>query len=179
MINSKYCLNLKKTREELDECKYDFGGYFIINGVEKVIVLQERCIDNKGLVFYTKNNKYKYSLELKSSVQNKFFPTKPLVIKLFSKDNTIYGNYIRIMMPYFKQDIPLFVIMRLLGFESDKEIIKLVVLDLSNNINKEILNILESSIEDSKDIKTQEQALEFLSNNLTNIPKDAKNKEKI
>ena len=60
------------------ECKYDFGGYFIINGVEKVIVLQERCIDNKGLCFYNKNNKYKYSLELKSSVQNKFLPTKPL-----------------------------------------------------------------------------------------------------
>ena len=138
MTNSKYCLNVKKTKEDLDECKYDFGGYFIINGVEKVIVLQERCIDNKGLCFYNKNNKYKYSLELKSSVQNRFLPTKPLIIKLFSKDNVINGNYIRIMMPYFKQDIPLFIIMRLLGFETDKEIIKLVVLDLSNNINKEI-----------------------------------------
>ena len=179
MINSKYCLNVKKTKEDLDECKYDFGGYFIINGVEKVIVLQERCIDNKGLCFYNKNNKYKYSLELKSSVQNKFLPTKPLIIKLFSKDNVINGNYIRIMMPYFKQDIPLFIIMRLLGFETDKEIIKLVVLDLSNNINKEILNILESSIEDAQDVKTQEQALEYVSNNLTNIPKDAKNKSKI
>ena len=179
MTNSKYCLNVKKTKEDLDECKYDFGGYFIINGVEKVIVLQERCIDNKGLCFYNKNNKYKYSLELKSSVQNKFLPTKPLIIKLFSKENVINGNYIRIMMPYFKQDIPLFIIMRLLGFETDKEIIKLVVLDLSNNINKEILNILESSIEDAQDVKTQEQALEYVSNNLTNIPKDAKNKSKI
>ena len=179
MTNSKYCLNVKKSKEDLDECKYDFGGYFIINGVEKVIVLQERCIDNKGLCFYNKNNKYKYSLELKSSVQNKFLPTKPLIIKLFSKDNVINGNYIRIMMPYFKQDIPLFIIMRLLGFETDKEIIKLVVLDLSNNINKEILNILESSIEDAQDVKTQEQALEYISNNLTNIPKDAKNKSKI
>ena len=28
-------------------------------------------------------------------------------------------------------------------------------------------------------IKTQEDALEFISNNLTNIPRDAKNKEKI
>ena len=73
-------------------------------------------------------------------------------------------NYIRIMMPYFKQDIPLFIIMRLLIFETDKEIIKLVVLDLSNNINKEILNILESSIEDAQDVKTQEQALEYISN---------------
>ena len=179
MTNSKYCLNLKKTKNELDECKYDHGGYFIINGVEKVIVLQERCIDNKGLCFYTKNNKYKYSIELKSSLQNKFLPTKPLIIKLFSKDSNIYGNYIRIMMPYFKQDIPLFIIMRLLGFESDKDIIKTVVLDLSNNMNRDIINILESSIDDSHNVKTKEEALEYISNNLTNIPKDAKNKEKI
>ena len=143
MINSKFCLNNKITQEQLDECKYDSGGYFIINGVEKVIVLQERCIDNTGLVFYQKNNKHKYVLELKSSVKDAFLPTKPLYIKLFSKDNnSIYGNYIRITMPYFKQDIPLFIIMRVLGFESDKDIIKAIVLDLDDKLHKDILNIL-------------------------------------
>ena len=54
-------------------------------------------------------------------------------MKLYSNDATsIYSNYIRITMPYFKQDIPLFILMRALGFISDKEIIKLIVLDLSN-----------------------------------------------
>ena len=47
----KILFKCKKTKEDLDECKYDFGGYFIINGVEKVIVLQERCIDNKKIMF--------------------------------------------------------------------------------------------------------------------------------
>jgi DNA-directed RNA polymerase II subunit RPB2 len=178
MVNSKYCLNLKN-KENLNECKYDKGGYFIINGIEKVIVLQERCIDNHGLCFNQKNTKYKYILELKSSIKGKFLPTKPLLIKLFSKDNSIYGNYIRIMMPYFKQDIPLFIIMRALGFESDKEIIKLIILDLSDLKHKDVLNILESSIEDSGNVKTKEEALDYISNNLTNIPKDAKNKDKI
>ena len=178
MINSKYCLNLKN-KENLNECKYDKGGYFIINGIEKVIVLQERCIDNHGLCFSQKNTKYKYVLELKSSIKGKFLPTKPLLIKLFSKDNSIYGNYVRIMMPYFKQDIPLFIVMRALGFESDKEIIKLIILDLSDLKHKDVINILESSIEDSGNVKTQEEALDYISNNLTNIPKDAKNKEKI
>ena len=51
MVNSKYCINSIKDKSKLDECKYDNGGYFIINGVEKVIVAQERCIDNKGLCF--------------------------------------------------------------------------------------------------------------------------------
>ena len=49
-------------------------------------------------------------------------------MKLYSNDATsIYSNYIRITMPYFKQDIPLFIIMRVLGFESDKEILKTIV----------------------------------------------------
>ena len=179
MVNSKYCINSIKDKSQLDECKYDNGGYFIINGIEKVIVFQERCIDNKGLCFYQKNAKCKYTLELKSSFKNKFMPTKPLSIKLYAKDNIINGNYIRISMPYFKQDIPLFILMRALGFTSDKEIIKLIVLDLSNIYYKDVMEVIESSIEDSINVKTQEDALEFISNNLTNIPREAKNKEKV
>ena len=179
MVQSKYCINTIKDKSELDECKYDNGGYFIINGIEKVIVAQERCIDNKGLCFYQKNSKCKYVLELKSSVKEKLMPTKPLYIKLYSKDNLINGNYIRISMPYFKQDIPLFILMRALGFESDKQIIKLIVLDLSNIYYKDVMEVIESSIDDSQNIRTKEDALEYISNNLTNIPRDAKNKEKI
>ena len=76
-------------------------------------------------------------------------------------------------------NIPLFVLMRALGFESDKEIIKLIVLDLSNIYYKDVMEVLESSIDDSQNIRTKEEALDFISNNLTNIPRDAKNKEKI
>ena len=54
MVNSKYCINSIKDKSQLDECKYDNGGYFIINGIENVIVAQERCIDNKGLCFNKK-----------------------------------------------------------------------------------------------------------------------------
>ena len=179
MVKSKYCINTIKDKNKLDECKYDNGGYFIINGIEKVIVSQERCIDNKGLCFYQKNSKYKYILELKSSLKNKLMPTKPLYIKLYSKDSVINGNYVRIMMPYFKQDIPLFILMRALGYTSDKEILKTIVLDLSNVYYKDVIDVIESSIEDAHSVNTQEEALEYISNNLTNIPRDAKNKEKV
>ena len=52
--NSKFCLNNKINKDKLNECVYDAGGYFIINGVEKVIVLQERCVDNQVLYFIKK-----------------------------------------------------------------------------------------------------------------------------
>ena len=45
--------NVKKS--ELNECKYDLGGYFIINGGERVIISQERTAGNQIHVF--KQNK--------------------------------------------------------------------------------------------------------------------------
>ena len=40
MIGSKYCILNEENK--IDECKYDLGGYFIINGNEKVIISQEK-----------------------------------------------------------------------------------------------------------------------------------------
>ena len=50
MLQSKICSlhNMDKNTLRLaGECEYDQGGYFIIDGKEKVIVAQERQIENK------------------------------------------------------------------------------------------------------------------------------------
>ena len=49
MIKSKYCLlnNNNTEVQKKNECKYDLGGYFIINGNEKVVVCQEKIAENK------------------------------------------------------------------------------------------------------------------------------------
>ena len=48
MVKSKYCMTNKK---QGNECKYDLGGYMIINGNEKVVVSQERIANNIIQVF--------------------------------------------------------------------------------------------------------------------------------
>ena len=51
MLHSKYCLLKDYPKEELyklDECKYAIGGYFIINGSEKVLISQEKVRENTG-----------------------------------------------------------------------------------------------------------------------------------
>ena len=59
-VRSKYCnLNLKKKINN-DECEYDPGGYYIVNGSEKVIVSLERMCDNKAFVF--KKGQWKFYL---------------------------------------------------------------------------------------------------------------------
>ena len=67
----------------MGECRNDLGGYFIIDGKEKVIVSQDRIAENKTYVF--KDNKlstYSYIAEIRSVPENIFSPPKLTVLKL-------------------------------------------------------------------------------------------------
>src|ERR1700729_3016287 len=54
MLRSTFCI-LRDLRDQdlydLNECPYDSGGYFIINGSEKVLIAQERMATNHVYVF--------------------------------------------------------------------------------------------------------------------------------
>ena len=59
MVGSKYCL-LHDQRHlhpsQLGECAEDLGGYFIIQGGERVIICQERMSENRPFVFRNNRN---------------------------------------------------------------------------------------------------------------------------
>ena len=50
--SSNCCLNGKSPAEmaKLNECPMDPGGYFIVKGVEKVILIQEQLSKNRMIV---------------------------------------------------------------------------------------------------------------------------------
>lgn len=53
MLRSQKCVLSGKSEEELamlKECPHDPGGYFVIKGVEKVILMQEQ-LSKVGLIF--------------------------------------------------------------------------------------------------------------------------------
>ena len=80
MLHSKYCYlsdHHQQSLPELGECEYDQGGYFIVNGGEKVLVSQERVAENHVFVWTpVKNptNKYSHEAEIKTSVDQRFYP---------------------------------------------------------------------------------------------------------
>lgn len=159
MVRSKYCM-LNNTIELKDECRYDLGGYFIINGNEKVIVGQEKIAENKVYVFKTnKNSKYSYIAEIKSASKIGFNSPKNCCVK-FSNNDKLYNNLVKVSIPHCKIDIPLFILFRAFGVISDKEILQCIVLNIEENQN--IIKILYPSIEDSKYILTQNDAIEYI-----------------
>ena len=134
MVNSKFCTLSKNTgitMEQQGECRYDMGGYFIINGNEKVIVGQERIAENKIFVFNKqKQNKNKeFEAEVRCIVDDCFSIVVTNIVKYFEKENTFH-----IILPTFKQPINIFLLIRALGIDNDKDMINLICQDLSDSV---------------------------------------------
>jgi DNA-directed RNA polymerase II subunit RPB2 len=61
---------------ELNECPLDPGGYFIINGSEKVLIAQERMAGNMVYVFSMKDGKFSYKAECRSCIDPIRYPIR-------------------------------------------------------------------------------------------------------
>ena len=186
MLQSKICSlhNMDKNTLRLaGECEYDQGGYFIIDGKEKVIVAQERQIENKLYINKLKNNDVKLQCEVRSSPENKFQPariTKIMMMKeksMLDKKNikkiSIKDNLLRVVIPHIDTPVPLFLVFRALGIISDWEIINTIIgdVDLKHKGNtkyvERILEVLRPSILDTSFINSQSSAIDFLMNNIS------------
>jgi DNA-directed RNA polymerase II subunit RPB2 len=197
MLHSKYCHlseNTDKSLAELGECPYDHGGYFIVNGNEKVLVSQERVAENK--VFCWKppkspTTKYTHEAEIKTCVDQRFYPvrtnkvmlTKEPTAKAIKGDKEkglIYGRKLAVKIPNFKEDIPLFIVFRALGIASEKEMFEMILPDM-DNLGSNYTNFLIPSIDEARHIEitmvvngeeitetisTQEHALRYLTSKL-------------
>lgn len=164
MVRSKACvLSQMPGLADGHECRYDYGGYFIINGNEKVIISQDRISENKTLVFAPNSNNTGDGLyaEIRSMPDGMFLPPKTTSLHLSGKPNHI-GNVIKLSASFIRSEIPLFVMFRALGIESDKEIYAHVVYDMDLPKNQRMVANLAACAEDACDIHTQNDALVYI-----------------
>ena len=166
MLKSNICvLNQYKHFDSVQtgECKFDAGGYFIINGSEKTVLGQERAAENKVYCFnVSKNNtKYTWIAEIKSVPDYKCISPKQINMMISSKNNG-FGNPIYVQIPRIKQPVPLFVLFRALGLISDKEICEKILLNIDDNENKKMLTALQASIIDANKYVNKEECIKFI-----------------
>ncbi len=148
MLKSKYCHLSNMKKEELikqGEDPYDLGGYFILNGNERVLISVEDLASNKLFVKKAATGPSKYVAKLYSEQINYRIPH---VIEQM-KDGIIQLSFAR-----FKR-IPIIAIIKALGLTKDQEIMQFISTD--KMYDDVILNLY-----DSVNLKTQEDALEFL-----------------
>jgi DNA-directed RNA polymerase II subunit RPB2 len=153
------------------ECKHDAGGYFIINGSEKTVLGQERAAENRVYCFNTSknNSKWSWTAEIKSVPDFKCISPKQINVMIANKNNG-FGCPIYVQIPRIKQPIALFVVFRALGVTSDKDICEYILLDIHDEITKQMLESLQASIIDANSILTQEDAIKVIISNVMYTP---------
>jgi DNA-directed RNA polymerase II subunit RPB2 len=168
MLKSNICvLNQYKhfDNEQTGECKFDAGGYFIINGSEKTVLGQERAAENRVYCFNVEKNdtKYLWKAEIKSVPDFKCISPKQISMLISSKNNG-FGYPIVLEIPRVKQAIPLFIVFRALGVISDRDICEKILLDVNDEKNRKLLEALQASTIEANKCLTQEECIRYITN---------------
>jgi DNA-directed RNA polymerase II subunit RPB2 len=151
MLHSRYCILNNKPKEflrEVGECPYDNGGYFIVDGAEKVLITRQEQAFNT--LYVTPQNDPKVqvyaSISCLSSETRQVKRVAFALMRHVEKPNRTAHSTIQVSLPFVRKPIPLFVLFRALGFQSDEEILKLIFPDFDNPEAKILLPKLHPSI---------------------------------
>lgn len=167
MLKSDICSLTSLTSEDelfaRNECPYDQGGYFVINGSEKVLIAQERSASNIVQVFKKPApTPTPYIAECKSALDRGARLLTSLTLKLYSKGDTARGGFgatIKGDLPFTKEPIPIAIVFRALGVVSDEDILNHICFDRSDT---QMLEMLKPSIEEAFVIQDREIALDYI-----------------
>jgi len=153
MVKGNLCLLDKLTEDELVKLGEDpdeIGGYFIVNGSERVIVSLEDLAPNRVLgEIDTRGSRPVYKGKVFSTTVG--FRAR-IEMSLKSKNQMVVN------IPGVPVPVPLVVLMRALGVETDRQVAEMVSLD------PEILNEMEISFREAAATQTVEDAVLFIGN---------------
>jgi DNA-directed RNA polymerase subunit B len=148
MLKSNFCHLNKMSRDDLikhGEDPEDPGGYFIINGTEKVLINVEDLAANRLLVEKASTGPSKFIGKLFS--ERGSFKIPHTMEKL--SDGIFYLTFTRV------KRIPILILIKALGLLKDEEITKFV--SSEKQYDEILINMLEFV-----DIKTEEEALDYI-----------------
>ena len=163
MLQSNLCILkslAKEVRFNMGECRNDYGGYFIIDGKEKVIISQEKFADNMLYIRTYKDDVYSHSADIRSVSEDTSKPIRTTSVRIVAPSPSYSNNQIVVSVPNVKKPVPLFILMRALGVTSDEDIIKTCLLDLE--LNKNYIDLFISSVHDANKIFNQTNALKYI-----------------
>ncbi|CRH03696.1 DNA-directed RNA polymerase III subunit, putative [Plasmodium relictum] len=149
MLRSDICVLNNKNEEELmklGECPYDPGGYFIVKGTERVLLMQEQLSKNRIIV----------EMDIKHNICATITST---TAESKSRCAIVYkNNKLYLKHNSFIDDIGVCIILRAMGYESDQEIFQMIG-SQGKYLNGILLSLYELYTEN---IKTNLDALLYI-----------------
>lgn len=149
MLRSSNCVLTGRTFIELakmNECPHDPGGYFVVKGQEKVILIQEQMSRNRIIV--EEDSKGNVQCQVTSSTQEKKSRTNVVVKngKYYLRHNTL------------TDDIPVAIVFKAMGIVAEQEIFQMV------GVEPSIVEKFIASVEEchKHSVFTPTQALSYI-----------------
>jgi DNA-directed RNA polymerase beta subunit len=155
MVRSKYCTLTSNRGIDKNECDYDPGGYFLVKGNEKVVICQDRMIDNKPLIFVKKDSGLYVQVNSRSYKDKGVI--QPISVRI-KKDLELL-----VKVPILNE-VNVMILLKALGLESDRNIINYTTYD---EYDTDMIDVIRISLDMCKTekgtkISTQEDALDYL-----------------
>ena len=147
MLHSRFCILYGKPQpflREVGECQYDQGGYFVVDGSEKILIPSQEAAFNT-LTIVLKPNDPDY--ELKASIRCLNPSTRQVKQVSFFWPRT--QNKIRVSIPFVRMDIPVFILFRAFGLQADEDIVRAILPDPESAETKALEPLLHESILDA------------------------------
>ena len=164
MVGSTACLLADQKHANpatMGECAEDMGGYFIVQGGERVCISQERMSENRPFVFRNNRNATKELevIEVKSIGPDNDQVPKSNAVKIMYHPKNNQIHLLRATLPRMKAPIPLFILFRALGVCADRDILDLI---FGPEGDSEFDAVIDESIAEAAHVQTQEQAQEIM-----------------
>ena len=167
MLHSRYCILHNKPKEflrEVGECPHDNGSYFIVGGAEKVLVTRQEQAFNT--LYVTPQNDPQIaiyaSIECLSAVTRQVKRVSFILKRHVEKEKMTSHAIIEVSLPFVRKPVPLFVLFRALGFQSDEEILKMIFPDFDSPEAALLLPKLHPSIIDGFPFLNTYTALQYI-----------------
>jgi DNA-directed RNA polymerase II subunit RPB2 len=164
MLHSSYCILHNKPKEFLriaGECTQDNGGYFVVDGSEKILVTQQEQAFNTLYISKQKSStKPNYLYATIACLNQQSRTTKRVAFGISRK--TEDHNCIVVSLPMVRKAVPLFILFRALGFQTDKEIIQCIFPDIESTEAKLLMPYLYESIRQAESVHNTSLAIQYI-----------------
>jgi DNA-directed RNA polymerase II subunit RPB2 len=170
MLHSRACLLRDMPAaalREMGECPNDQGGYFVVDGKEKVIISQDDKVVNRLYVRHAEasNKDVAFTGFVRCMPQDTrdVFP-RTATFRVRSRDAASRPNAIGVVVTHVEGEVPLFILFRALGIESDRAIIEHILYDPEAAEEADVVGFLRASATDaaSRGVFDQRAAIAFL-----------------
>jgi DNA-directed RNA polymerase beta subunit len=156
VVKSKFCNLSGLSKEELTKLKEDPndpGGYFIINGTERIIITTEDLAPNNLLISKENQEGFLYSVKIFADADN---IKVPHAIQL-SNSNLLYITFGKL------KKVPLVILLKALGFTNENELIKSIAKGDEDAENTVDINLV------AFDVNSEKDALDYIGKSLHSV----------